>query len=90
MTGQNPEPVFKDLIPGGSKIAVTPDRVQEYVRLVNDIKIDTHYVEQYFRLYAMFVMVGCVKDELQAMKNGLTDVIPPELLSGLTAEVNDM
>ena len=35
-------------------------------------------------------MVGCVKDELQAMKNGLTDVIPPELLSGLTAEVNDM
>ena len=26
------EPVFVDLIPGGSKIPVTPDRVQEYVR----------------------------------------------------------
>ena len=35
----------------------------------------------------MFMMVGCVKEELQAMKAGLTDVIPQELLSGLTAEV---
>lgn len=35
----------------------------------------------------MFVMVGCVRDELLAMRSGLTDVIPPELLEGLTAEV---
>ena len=35
----------------------------------------------------MFVMVGSVRDELQAMKDGLQDVIPPELLHGLTAEV---
>ena len=32
-------------------------------------------------------MYGCVRDELKAMKEGLNDVIPPELLSGLTAEV---
>ena len=41
-----------------------------------------------FRLYATFVMYGCVRDELQAMKEGLNDVIPPELLAGLTAEVS--
>ena len=35
----------------------------------------------------MFMMYGCVCDELKAMKEGLNDVIPPELLSGLTAEV---
>ena len=39
------------------------------------------------RLYATFVMYGCVREELQAMKEGLNDVIPPELLAGLTAEV---
>ena len=32
-------------------------------------------------------MVGCVRDELMAMRNGLTDIIPHELLLGLTAEV---
>ena len=36
----------------------------------------------------MFVMVGCMRDELLAMRSGLTDVIPPELLEGLTAEVS--
>ncbi len=35
----------------------------------------------------MFTMVGCVKAELEAMKEGLNDVVPPELLSSLTAEV---
>jgi hypothetical protein len=35
----------------------------------------------------MFMMYGCVCDELKAMKEGLNDIIPPELLSGLTAEV---
>ena len=35
----------------------------------------------------MFLMVECVKEELQAMKDGLNDVIPSDLLSGLTAEV---
>ena len=38
----------------------------------------------------MFLMVECVRDELQAMKDGLNDVIPAELLSGLTAEVSAM
>ena len=42
----------------------------------------------YCRLYAMFMMYGCVREELQAMKEGLIDVIPPELMSGLTAEVS--
>ena len=36
----------------------------------------------------MFLMVECVREELQAMKDGLNDVIPAELLSGLTAEVS--
>ena len=36
----------------------------------------------------MFLMVECVKEELQAMKDGLNDVIPSDLLSGLTAEVS--
>lgn len=40
------------------------------------------------RLYATFMMVGCVKEELQGMKEGLTDIIPSELLAGLTAEVS--
>ena len=40
------------------------------------------------RLYATFMMVGCVKEELQGMKEGLTDIIPAELLAGLTAEVS--
>ena len=44
-------------------------------------------VELLYRLYATFMMYGCVRDELKAMKEGLNDVIPPELLSGLTAEV---
>ena len=30
-----------------------------------------------------------MKDELIAMRSGLTDVIPPELLEGLTAEVKE-
>ena len=36
----------------------------------------------------MFLMVECVREELQAMKDGLNDIIPAELLSGLTAEVS--
>ena len=36
----------------------------------------------------MFMMVGCVQEELNALKQGLNDVIPNELLSGLTAEVS--
>ena len=35
----------------------------------------------------MFMMVGCVQEELEAMKRGLNDIIPNDLLSGLTAEV---
>ncbi len=42
------------------------------------------------RLYSMFMMVGCVQEELNALKQGLNDVIPNELLSGLTAEVRYM
>ena len=32
-------------------------------------------------------MVGCVQKELNSMKEGLHDVIPLDLLSGLAAEV---
>ena len=35
----------------------------------------------------MFMMVGCVQEELDALKHGLNDVIPNDLLAGLTAEV---
>ena len=35
----------------------------------------------------MFMMVGCVQEELNALKHGLNDVIPNDLLAGLTAEV---
>lgn len=41
------------------------------------------------RLYAMFRMVECVKSELKSMKHGLYNVIPMELLSGITAEVGE-
>ena len=41
-----------------------------------------------FRLYAMLMMVDCVKSELTAMKKGLLDIIPPDLLNGITAEVH--
>ena len=39
------------------------------------------------RLYSMFMMVGCVQGELNAMKQGLNDIIPNNLLAGLNAEV---
>ena len=35
----------------------------------------------------MFRMVECIKSELKSMKHGLYNVIPMELLSGITAEV---
>lgn len=41
-----------------------------------------------YRLYATKVMIGCVESELRAMRNGLHDVIPSELLSSLTPEVS--
>lgn len=40
----------------------------------------------FFRLYATKVMFGCVEDELRAMRGGLHDVIPSELMSSLTPE----
>ena len=40
------------------------------------------------RLYATKVMIGCVESELKAMRSGLHDVIPAELLSSLTPEVS--
>ena len=41
-------------------------------------------------LYAMYKMVGCVQNELNSMRDGLHDVIPLELLSGLAAEVGQL
>ena len=32
-------------------------------------------------------MIGCVEAELRAMRSGLHDIIPAELLSSLTPEV---
>ena len=37
-----------------------------------------------FFYICFLVMYGCVWEELQAMKEGLNDIIPPELLAGLT------
>lgn len=50
--------------------------------------VSSTHLHVHNRLYATFMMVGCVKEELQAMKEGLTDIIPSELLAGLTAEVS--
>lgn len=33
-------------------------------------------------------MIGCVESELKAMRSGLHDVIPAELLTPLTPEVS--
>ena len=56
------------------------------------IAVRLHFNHFYYvcccRLYSMFVMVEGVKDELQAMRDGLISVIPPEILEGLTAEVH--
>jgi E3 ubiquitin-protein ligase EDD1 len=43
-------------------------------------------VKEYVHLYAMFVMVDCIKEEMAALKTGLHDIIPSDLLSGITAE----
>ena len=43
-----------------------------------------------FSLYAMYKMVGCVQRELDSMRDGLHDVIPLDLLSGLAAEVSSV
>ena len=80
-----------ELISGGSKIAVSPSRVQECVRYVH--VVHCHVTDHVTcmcpcRLYSMFMMVGCVQEELEAMKQGLNDIIPNDLLSGLTAEVS--
>ena len=47
----------------------------------------TVYFAFYLSLYAMYKMVGCVQNELNSMRDGLHDVVPLELLSGLAAEV---
>ena len=82
-----------ELIPGGSKIPVSCSRVQEYVRYgvcvcvcVCVVTLVIH--SSMCRLYSMFMMVGCVQEELNALKQGLNDIIPNELLSSLTAEVS--
>lgn len=49
--------------------------------------VDVHLCFVVPRLYAMFMMVGCIQEELNALKRGLNDVIPNDLLAGLTAEV---
>ena len=41
------------------------------------------------RLYAQKVMVECVEEEFSAMKEGLHEVIPAELLEPLTTEVQN-
>ena len=58
-----------ELKPGGKSIQVTPDNIQEYVRL-----------------YSMFLMVGSVKEELEEIKTGFRLVIPSHVTQGLTAE----
>lgn len=52
------------------------------------IIVDNLIVVSLFRLYASKVMIGCVENELRAMRSGLNDVIPSELLTSLTPEVN--
>ena len=52
------------------------------------IIVDNLTVVSLFRLYASKVMIGCVENELRAMRSGLNDVIPSELLTSLTPEVS--
>ena len=58
-----------ELKPEGKSIQVTPDNIQEYVRL-----------------YSMFLMVGSVKEELEEIRTGFRMVIPFHVSQGLTAE----
>ena len=58
-----------ELKPGGKSIPVTPDNVQEYVRL-----------------YSMYLMVGCLKEELEELRKGFVTVIPANFIRDLTAE----
>ena len=97
------EPIFMELIPGGSKIPVSTSRVQEYVRFVlllvchtererergrgRDVSSLNNITMSVHRLYSMFMMVGCVQEELNTMKQCLNDIIPNDLLAGLNAEV---
>ncbi|XP_063678021.1 uncharacterized protein LOC134813994 isoform X3 [Bolinopsis microptera] len=43
-------------------------------------------VEEYIQGYSEQLMVHSVKEELAALKQGFTDIIPPHVLAGLTAE----
>ena len=78
--------------PGICQVCCTPTHTRTHTHthththtdassLLNDITMSVH------RLYSMFMMVGCVQEELNAMKQGLNDVIPNDLLAGLNAEV---
>lgn len=44
-------------------------------------------IYKYVKLYAHKVMIGSVESELLAMRHGLHDVVPAEILQLLKAEV---
>ncbi|XP_022781948.1 uncharacterized protein LOC111322968 [Stylophora pistillata] len=52
----------------------------------SQIPVTPDNIFKYVRLYATKVMIGCVENELRAMRSGLNDVIPSELLTSLTPE----
>ena len=50
------------------------------------IPVTPENVREYVQLYSMFLMVGCVKEELEEMSLGFHEVIPSNCTRGLTAE----
>lgn len=59
---------------------------EELVPGGSQVPVTPENICKYVRLYATKVMIGCVEAELRAMRSGLHDIIPAELLSSLTPE----
>ncbi|XP_015768582.1 PREDICTED: E3 ubiquitin-protein ligase UBR5-like [Acropora digitifera] len=59
---------------------------EELVPGGSQIPVTPENICKYVRLYATKVMIGCVEAELRAMRSGLHDIVPVELLSSLTPE----
>ena len=53
----------------------------------SQIPVTPENIYKYVKLYAHKVMIGSIESELRAMRHGLHDIIPGEILQNLKAEV---
>jgi len=51
-----------------------------------DVAVTPSNVQDFVQRYAQLLMIGCVQDELDALKAGFLEVIPAKFLADLTAE----